>query len=829
MSLPCCSALLALAALPTAWPTPPLVVQDELPSDIEGVLVDEYGNPVSGAQVRVRTGHGSCSPSRHETSASNARSGTDGSFSVSAEPLVSSSGSATLEVSTPEYVDVSIPVRLWSSGRIDAPGTVRLTRSTRVRGRVVDETGRPMPGAWSIVARSSWKDPNDSTADWREYRFDPERRARFEYEDVPPGTLTIRAEHELGFSVEESIEVLPAQEGDEPIEHDLVYRGEDPSTYLGIQLTSEVYGTLDQAAGPTRVDRLQLTGPEGDVELHNTADRWLPSGIPDVAHETPFPFIGSREDFWGDVARHRIWYARDLPFARYALRLEGPEVEPQQLYHLLPGELHEVQVVGTAAVIPEVVDEVTGVSVTELGIGVRLGLDAASPFARDRWLREQAPWNGEEVMEGLLPVPQVMEFHVPGYAVREVALDDLRPRERRRIRVEMDRGSEVVGTVLQSGALAERVEVGLHPAPGTGMVVMIEPAILSTETDEGGRYSFSGIHSGEYLVIARKGSELRAQSSVFEIEDESAELPPLELPVELHATGTLLLPDDVDAEGVRLELRRIPGSIAEPAVMDALMHEFPTVELDSTQDTYWVEGLGPYGYSIWVAPPGAGADPGLDGGLVVASLDLTAGRPLQQDIDLRDVFPGSLAATLEADGASPQELRVRLHGEDRKIFTLVPGVTGRVEALRFKTGTYTVSVERWTGDGRDWCVPVDLEIDVTPAETAELDVVLQLSTQRIRVLDEHGTPFSDQTLWLVLDPEVDPDRKARMRQEIRTDADGCFERTLPPSSYLVFGPDKRPSYRPSGKTRERAARVDWPQSDGSLDLRLPCSLERTDD
>jgi hypothetical protein len=119
---------------------------------LTGVLVDEGGQPVAGAAVRLLAAGtavtGDPAPSRAD--APQATTGRDGVFHLAAAPAEI----AFLQVRHPDFASIEQMAIEVPSGRTTDLGRLTLERGAAFLGKVVDQTGAPLAGieVWRFVA-----------------------------------------------------------------------------------------------------------------------------------------------------------------------------------------------------------------------------------------------------------------------------------------------------------------------------------------------------------------------------------------------------------------------------------------------------------------------------------------------------------------------------------------------------------------------------------------------------------------------------------------------------------------------------------------------------
>ena len=169
---------------------------------VTGVVVDESGLPVEGAQVSVEAaGRSSFFLSMRQQAPRT--SGGDGRFTI--EDLAEET--YTLRASAPDLAPESVAEVKVTPGRTTDVGRVRLRKGGIVRGTVVSAGGGPVGGA-SIYVRSSDRD--------RRVRTDApsattSANGTFDVAGVPAGSADVLATHPRHAPGNTSVEVDPAK------------------------------------------------------------------------------------------------------------------------------------------------------------------------------------------------------------------------------------------------------------------------------------------------------------------------------------------------------------------------------------------------------------------------------------------------------------------------------------------------------------------------------------------------------------------------------------------------------------------------------------------
>ncbi len=106
--------------------------------EVSGRLVNENGDPVAGAQLRMKTSDPSAG--NRMSSSIDGISDDDGGFSFA----VSRNGTAAISIIPRDYCMKHVEF----GGKRGDVGDIKLTKGVSIRGRVIDAKGKPMEGLW---------------------------------------------------------------------------------------------------------------------------------------------------------------------------------------------------------------------------------------------------------------------------------------------------------------------------------------------------------------------------------------------------------------------------------------------------------------------------------------------------------------------------------------------------------------------------------------------------------------------------------------------------------------------------------------------------------
>jgi RNA polymerase sigma factor (sigma-70 family) len=156
---------------------------------VKGRVLDAAGQPIAGADVRLGP--------RFQFSSRETKTNTSGEFTIaSAEPRESTL-TAQAEKHSPSSVKVVVEPGL-------APIDFRLEPGHTIRGRVVDEAGKPLPGAY--VGVDSWG--GEQSLEWRTVT---DAEGRFRWDGAPADRVFLGA-GKTGYSNVDHLSVVPSDQ-----------------------------------------------------------------------------------------------------------------------------------------------------------------------------------------------------------------------------------------------------------------------------------------------------------------------------------------------------------------------------------------------------------------------------------------------------------------------------------------------------------------------------------------------------------------------------------------------------------------------------------------
>ena len=376
-------------------------------------------------------------------------------------------------------------------------GEVRLPATTTVAGRVVLSTGDVLTDGWTVVLDLESRLESGPRLRTVRAGAPSAESGEFRFEAVPALPFRLTASHPLGVRATTTVAHVGAG-GETFVE--LEHAGVDPSGVLVVQLDC-------LADVPLSRDSVVLEGPDG-AEL--------------------------RCEVLTDPMSVRF---EGLVEPRYVLHVRDPALLPLST-HVEPGCRQPLHVEGSAWVAFQVTDGRDGERLRQYRVrawpGTRAGLGGAT-------LRVHG--QGLQVWEPVPPVPLTFEVRPDRRPPVRVHVDDLAPREQRRLEVVVPGVLPVRGRVREAdGAPAVGARVRWDDGEDRGG---------ETTTDELGRYTFDA-DGWPLTVTASRGPLVRAEAT---LEAGAAPRVDLTLPPWTRLTGRVRLPADVSLAQLRLDAR----------------------------------------------------------------------------------------------------------------------------------------------------------------------------------------------------------------------------------------------------------------------------------
>lgn len=344
---------------------------------VSGTVRDESGGGVAGATVRVMRPGGEIFDFG-ETDA-------DGAYRISGIPEM---GGLDLAVVAQDGGGVRASERLDPADGPDLRCDLVLTRGRTVKGTVVDDEGRPLPGYGVATVVARLRGPRESVTDRVRRWTHTDERGRFALAGVDPGPVRIAVRPPTRLIPE----AVVAVEGPETIVR--IEAGSRPSARLRLRLldaagdpvgnawvrifeheTRAAAGGHADAGGnfesrllpPGRYDVVVRTNEEGYLRFSRTLRRGEIADLGDVRYPEPARLRVIRpagpgktyrvfrvDEIFPDGSRERVGSAVQMPGAenavvlapgRYAVRFQGPgAMGEERRIELAPGGEAEITV-----------------------------------------------------------------------------------------------------------------------------------------------------------------------------------------------------------------------------------------------------------------------------------------------------------------------------------------------------------------------------------------------------------------------------------------------------------------------------------------------------
>lgn len=649
----------------------------------------------------------------------------------------------------------------WSSvpaGETKDVGDVRLRRSGVVSGMIVDADGRAVRGRWTIYAdgpRLAGEDREGA----RELIHLDERATSFRVEGLPAGPVTFTAwAPGVGSIEEKTVTVRAGQE----MSTTLRYAGADPARQISLSVRTR---SLFRAVAPL----------EGTIRLLSRGEEIA------LAKKVP--------------KRVSDWVFEDVPPGEYDVVVDSPAYLPFRRAGVRPGDALRMRLVGSAALQVIVTDSATGKAVEDYALRVRYG---GHVVATDHVTlrRRGVPLPDGGVYAGLVPGNVTVVVDAEGWPLAEVDVPSLQGNIVRPVEIGLGRG-RVVGGVVRRGDLAQvvpGVEVALYRiiegAPGTPSMSVPR----WTRSDAKGRFVFTGVPKGTWLLCCREG-ELVTKAVRVRIESNSgpAVRARLRFPELFPFTGRLLAPAGASWDGLRIGLHR-QGDLGSGEVDADSEASYPVSALSEIGEDgrFRIGPVAAGSYLLAIDQPDPLRHVPTRMGVFAPSpinlgpITIGPGATLHKEIDLGKRTPGFLRVSGTLNGKSLAGLTVLVvRARDRRY--AVNGVRldakGRGKIGPVPPGAYRLLVQDpdgvWLHLGERCVVPAG------GVAEGRVDVVTTPGTLRL-VNNATGDPLTGRLalrlagLPATAAATLDPDEEGRLRMDLpagryflhRVDQDG---------------------------------------------------------
>lgn len=644
--------------------------------------------------------------------------------------------------------------RRWSwnglvPGDERAVGPVALEPAGRVRVRLVDVAGAPLPGDWLVVAEP---EVPQSHHDGLCVAMEPAGAEPVELVGLLPGVVNVRARSKrYGEIRPRAVEVRAGLTAELVLVHD------------GPEFARAIVVALDQqSVFHTDIDA-------SDLRLHGA------DGTTRVAE----PLRSANETF----------VFPETPDGVHEVELSADGVEPWRSAPTHAGEL----VVATVA--PE----------SGLTIEVR-GADGAGPVndavltvtCDSSFTTRRLHLDPSERRHRLPPGNYRIFCEAPGFEQDTHFVRDLRAGEQREVEFVLPPKFTIEGRVLShdgrkafAGAIVNLRPSGAKLAyhhPDGGGVSGDDLPLQSVFTDESGRFVFESIAEGSYSVQAFEHVWLHR------IVDRVR--PPLGRELEVR------MPEAVDLRGrlVGGPVDRIAGLTASirmnPATVDAVW----ALELDGRSPRATIDEEGwfvfenlPHGTAELRLEDPEGTRPNEFSSALTPAISFPVREETENTLDASTRWPATIEVQVSGDTALAKECRAvasdtRLHWfGNAKPF----GEDGKSRLRGLYPEEYAVHVR---GPKGEWEVPASDPLRVAPGEKRVITFQLVLATGRVRVIDGTTGELCTSKLRLRLPTRPSPSEWPR----IATGSDGWTPLTLPAGRFELHVLDRANRSRFSG-------------------------------
>ncbi len=417
-------------------------------------------------------------------------------------------------------------------------GDVSLVRAGSIRGRIVDKSGKPVPGKWNVNGDSNYRTAGPGGDESRAFAKADPLTAAFLLEALPPGPVELKAYSRITNWVDGP--TVDVRAGEETVA-DIVYDGPDNSRRITVTVfTERFYVFHDPAPGS-----LVLHGPGGERAATK------------VPHSS------------------QSWSFEDVDPGVYTIELRDPRFEPWSKSGIAPGETLDAKIRGSAGV-ALAVSGPDGALIDEYRLRLRFRNVSMMPNEFELRAAHAAAPPGC-VYSGLVPSDFTLIVEAPGFGIARVDVDALRANEVRSVNVALAPGSTIRGHVSGLPAeLLEHVSIMLAPAElGSDAAHEFEDELWSsstdvttTELDHDGRFRFEGLVSGRFNVIVRVHAGLRLESGLFELAAGATREVELTLPPTAAIVGNLLAPQGFDFTRAWIEARTVSEEVDEWSIFD---------------------------------------------------------------------------------------------------------------------------------------------------------------------------------------------------------------------------------------------------------------------
>lgn len=676
-------------------------------------------------------------------------------------------------------------------------GDITLVPECTVVGRVVDRDGNTLTYGWRVTARTSIRRPGGSGRDATTVRASIDAKTgEFRLEGVLAGRARIRGGHYHGVYTNEVMVNAVAGKGNFV---ELVYGGPNLHRRISVRHSSHPFYSCEPASESIKIiatDGTERTAVHVEGSAQNMAFDELPEGVYRVEIDDPL------YEFW----------------SRDGVR---------------PGDRVDAMLTGAGTLELEVVDGETGRQIPRYGLRVVFHEPNPSPIEYELLPDGSIP-PLDGFFEGIIATNLRLIVRQNGRAVQQVEVEGLTRGERRSVRVELDRGTQLVGRVLDAaGAPLAGVQVERTTGTVAGVPKNVSeygpsgplPNLEETyHTDREGRFVVTGGAVGMQTFRVCLSPWLSVDRTV-ELPLDDGEVLELQTPPSGWLEGELTLPEGASTEG--LSLTFWGEGVEELECAD----EGGSVEADGTF-RYGPLPTNRLGVSanIHCALPGGGSDGHQQQlGFITIEPDSTK----HKSWDLRETYPGSAYVTLRVDGDPFAEANLSfdlVHTELNGFFGEVfeSGESGSHpevddNGVRARAGLAPgIWLVRISGPTNAWQWTSPDSIKIEAGRATDIELTLDLVRRRVRFVDAtSGDPYSNGEV--VAWTGARGSEASAMRS--KTDDDGIVAFRLPPGEvrFCRTRPGTEPSDQRRGMEKEagNSVAVEWKAADNDIVVSLP--------
>lgn len=527
---------LALAALAQA--------QGESTCVVVGRLELPDGSPAVGASLSATAE----SPSE-SFPIFQATSGPDGQFRL--ELAAPPGNRYLLDGYLPGYPRLAWDLEGLVAGTTKDLGEVRIAEPCYIVGRIQDREQRACIEGWTALGVSRAEGSGGHR--WREVRARPRQRtSTFRIGPFPPGPVTLSTKSLFSQNTESVTCIAKAGEVAQAVLH---YNGPLVGRRITVSTSAGRYSGFGQQP---------FSGPGGgrdtnlDLVLLDAGGR-----VVDRAR----PVEGKRD----------VWEFTDLPRQEYVLELRDRRYEPQRLEPVRPGKHYRLNLVGSAALDPRVLDA-SGEPVEAFGL--RICYPDLGVQTHEHQIRQDGVPRPPSVILGVVPGRVLLEVTRNDGTTLRQTIGSVEPGTTREVTLRFGDERDLQGQVLYpDGSAAAGVTVEYTRGPLAGLTSGYEAWIGSkserrrigniegsVQTEEDGRFVIPGLSKDQWTLRALDSPFIWASATVEHPGTSNAVA--LTLPAAGVVRGQMLYPPGFDIDGLALAVSYLDRSAGDSVLSD---------------------------------------------------------------------------------------------------------------------------------------------------------------------------------------------------------------------------------------------------------------------